>query len=191
MFYESNADTLPILKLKQELTSKLSNKLVAVNSNKEFNVIIDKCGIIDLKIIDQLKYTEDNNYIYVTSKTKLDSINLKFIHPLDSVSLTIKIQSYSESNKLSVLRLTKSVKIDTIIMVLYKDDKIQIEKKIILNRDLIFYLQPGNYKVEFYNTSSFQNLSFDYKNLRRISTPIIKKEILLKPNWDEVLHLIF
>ena len=191
LFYESNADTLPILKLKQELTSKLSNKLVAVNSNKEFNVIIDKCGIIDLKIIDQLKYTEDNNYIYVTSKTKLDSINLKFIHPLDSVSLTIKIQSYSESNKLSVLRLTKSVKIDTIIMVLYKDDKIQLEKKIILNRDLIFYLQPGNYKVEFYNTSSFQNLSFDYKNLRRISTPIIKKEILLKPNWDEVLQLIF
>lgn len=191
LFYESNADTLPLLKLKLELTNKITNKIVAINTNKDFNIIIDKCGIRNLQIIDQLKYTEDNNYIYITAKSKLDSINLKFSHSLDSIQFTVKIQSYIESSKLSVLRLTKPIKIDTIIMVLYRDEKIQLEKKIIFNKDIIFYLQPGNYKVEFYNTSSFQNLSFDYKKLRRISTPTIKKEISLKPNWDEVLQLIF
>jgi len=191
LFYDSNNDTLPVLNLKPEILNKLTNKLVAVNSIKEYNIIIDKCGIRNLKIIDQLKYTEDNNYFYISSKIKLDSINLKLIHSIDSFELVLKIQQYIESNKLSVLKLTKSIKNDTIIMVLYKDDKVQLEKKLILNKDLIFYIQPGDYKIEFYKTDSFQNLSFNYKKLRRISTPIIKKEILIKPNWDEVLQLIF
>ena len=191
LFYESNNDTLPVLKLKQELVNKLTTKIVTINSNKDYNIIIDKCGINNLKMVDQIKYTEDNNYFYLTSKNKIDSVNLKFINSRDSIPLTIKIQQYLESNKLSVLRLVKTSKIDTIIMVLYKDDKIQIEKKLIFNKDIIFNLQPGNYKVEFYNTGSFQNLSFNYKKLRRISTPIITKEISLKPNWDEVLQLIY
>jgi hypothetical protein len=191
LFYDNNNDTLPVLKLKPEILNKLTNKIVAINNNKEYNIIIDKCGIRNLQIIDQLKYTEDNNYFYITSKSKLDSINLNFIHSIDSFQFTVKIQQYIESNKLSVLKLNKLLKNDTIIMVLYKDDKIQLEKKLILNKDLIFYLQPGNYKVEFYKTNLFQNLSFNYQKLRRISTPIIKKEILIKPNWDEVLQLVF
>ena len=191
LFYYNNSDTLPVLNLKQELTNKLTNKIVSVNNNKDYNIIVDKCGIRNLRVIDQVKYTEDNNYFYITTKNKLDSINLICIHSSDTVQLTVKIQSYIESNQLSVLRLVKTSEIDTIIMVLYKDDKIQLEKKLIFNKDIFFYLQPGNYKVEFYNTSYFQNLSFNYKKLRRISTPIITKEISLKPNWDEVLQLIY
>jgi hypothetical protein len=74
---------------------------------------------------------------------------------------------------------------------MYKDEKKILSKKIILNKDQLFYLIPGTYSIEFYKTNSFKDISFNYQNLGRISTPIIKKEIILKPNWDEVLELFF
>lgn len=191
LFFNKNFDTLPTLNLRAELENKIKAKTIGINSNKEFNIVIDKCGIRNLKIIDQLKYTEDNNYFYISSKNKIDSVRLKFNYLGDSIQLINKVPTYIESNKLSVLRIAKTLKNDTIIIVMYKDEKIQLKKKIILNNDQIFYLQPGNYKLEFYRTNSFQNLSFNFKKLRRISSPIINKEILLKPNWDEVLQLFF
>jgi len=76
-------------------------------------------------------------------------------------------------------------------MVMFKDEKKIFTKKIVLNKDQIFYLSPGKYYVEFYKTESYEELSFNLQKLKRSSTPIIKQEIILKPNWDEVLQLLF
>lgn len=191
LFYQNNNDTFPKIELRNEIINIVKSGLLAVKLNKDYIVNMDKSGINNLNILDPIKYTEDNNFITINTKYKIDSLNIKYKRNNDSFHFTIKIDQFQESSKLSTLKINKLLNKDTIIMFLYKDDKVIITKKIVLDKDLVFYMQPGKYKIEFFKTNSYQNLSFNIKKLKRISTPLIKKEILLKPNWDEVLQLIF
>ncbi|MDI1235724.1 MAG: Ig-like domain-containing protein [bacterium] len=191
LFYNKQSDSLPSLDIKKEISAKISQNIKGVKTNKEYLITVEKYGIRNIIITDKIKYTEDNNYLYIESKSKIDSINFKYKNNNDSFVFYAKVNQYTESNKLSLLRLRKSLNNDTIIMVAYKDDKRILTKLILLNKEQIFYFHPGLYYFEFFKSSSFDNLSFNIKKLKRISSLIIKKEIMLKPNWDEDLQLIF
>ncbi len=191
LFYHYNGDSLPALNYTVELNNKLNNRIQGIHTNKDYVVVIDKCGIKNLKIIDKISYLEDENYFYINSRTKIDSINFKISILNDSISFYSSIKQYNESNTLGTLKINKNIKYDQIIMVIYKDKKRLSVKKISLKTDHVFYMDPGAYTLEFYNTNLFKNLSFDFNNLTRANDSFIKKEITLKPNWDEVLQLIF
>lgn len=192
LFFETNNDTLPDLDLKKELSEKIQERLQGIKSSKDYTLIIDKCGIRNLTITDKLNIKDDGNYFYINSKTRIDSINLKVTFQKDSsVIFFNKINTYEDISKISTLKLIKQEKTEEIIILLYRDDKMILTKKINLKNDQIFYLEPGNYRIEIYKTDLYKNISFDFKNLKRINCKIIKQEIVLKPNWDEVLQLIF
>ncbi len=191
LFYNLNSDTLPKLNLKGELELKLHSVIKTIKTDKDYNLIIDKCGIRNLSLLNVSNYKEDQNYFYITSKLKIDSVLLQVKVLNDSFYLKIKIDSYAESNKMSSLKISKNEKYKDLIIYIYKEEKLFIVKNINIQNDCIFYLNPGKYQVQIYNTNFYRNLSFDYLKLKRINTPIIKREILLKPNWDEVLQLFF
>ena len=191
LFLNKNSDTLPKLNLIKEIYDKINSNINAINTGKDYIIIIDKCGFINLKLKEKYNYTEDGNYIYIESKTRLDSIGFKFEANQDSFSFYTVVKYYVESNKLSLLKINKIQKNNTLIMVMFKDEKKIFTKKMVLDKDQIFYLSPGKYYVEFYKTEYYEELSFNLQKLKRSSTPIIKQEIILKPNWDEVLQLLF
>jgi hypothetical protein len=188
LFLHYNGDTLPPLNIKKELRSKIEDRIIGIKYPRDYMIAIDKCGIKDLKITDNLNYKENENYYYINSKTRIDSFNFKLN---DSITFYCKLNQFNESNKISTLKINKIPKNGMIIMVVYKDGKEISIKKIDLKNEQVFYMVPGTYQLEFYNTDSYYDLSFDFKKLSRENAALIKKEITLKPNWDEDLQLIF
>jgi hypothetical protein len=191
LFNKFNNDTLPLLDLQKELLNKINDRIQAIKYPKEYLIIIDKCGIRNLKMSDKFQFKEDQNFIFINSKNKIDSLNLYVTYRSDSTPICVKKIHYSESHKISSFKIQKNDKSEEIIMSVYMNEKLISIQKIDRKSDAVFFMQPGTYKLMFYNTDSFIKTSFNYKNLQRINCKIIEKEIILKPNWDEVFQLNF
>lgn len=191
LFNKNNNDTLPLLDLQKELLNKINDRIQAMRYPKEYLIVLDKCGIHNLKISDKIQFKEDENFIFIYSKNKIDSLNLFVTYHSDSTPFCVKKIQYTESNKMSSFKVQKNDKTEEIIMSVYRNEKLISIQKIDRKNDAVFYMQPGPYKLIFYNTDSFIKTSFNYKKLQRVNCKIIEKEIILKPNWDEVFQLIF
>ncbi|MES2619088.1 MAG: Ig-like domain-containing protein [Bacteroidota bacterium] len=191
LFYTSKKDTLPDLNLAKELSDKISDKIKGIYNQKDYQIIIDKCGITGLKITDNITVKEDENYFYLNTKEKRDSINFIFYYGKDSVKFYSKIKGYLNSKDISTLKLKTTAYKEPIIIYLMKDNKIVLVKKIDLKKDQIFYLLPGDYEMLILGTTLFKNTSFDIQNLRRSDAFNIHKSFVLKPNWDEVFEVVF
>lgn len=191
LFYTGIKDTIAQLNLGKELSDKISDKIKGIYNQKDYFIVIDKCGINGIKITDKILVKEDEHFFYLTSKEKKDSINFTLYYGKDSIQFYSKIKSYLNSKDISTLKLKNSTYKAPVILYLMKDNKVVLQKKINLKDDLIFYLQPGNYEMLIIGTTFYKNTSFDLQNLRRVDAFKIQKSFELKPNWDEVFEVVF